>query len=104
MDKNENVIENIFGDDDFTDNVTLYDEADKPVEFQQIAVIYLDDDSYCILRPIEKITGLSENTGLVFKLDESGEEAQLVIITDEKTIDAVFDEYEKLYAEANKKD
>lgn len=81
-------------DENNKDNVILYDEENKPIEFEQIAVIPLNDDLYTILIPITSMQGVNEGEGVLFKIDE--EQQDLSIINDEKIIDEVLTIYQKL--------
>ncbi|MBE5745832.1 MAG: DUF1292 domain-containing protein [Clostridiales bacterium] len=81
-------------------NIVIYDEANKPVEFEQIALIPVKENVYVILKPVKKMEGVGEDEGLVFELeeDEEGEE-NLILVDDEDIIDLVFAEYDKLLEE-----
>ena len=81
-------------DDENCDNVTLYDEEGKELEFEQIALIPLEAALYAILRPADPMEGLEEDEALVFLIDE--EEEMVTLITDEDLGAAVFREYYKL--------
>ena len=87
-------------DENNTDNVVLYNADDEAVEFEQIAIIPLDDKDYAILKPVVPLEGMKEDEGLVFVLDEDEDgEEQLVIVQEEDIINKVFDIYEKLFEE-----
>ena len=77
--------------------VTLYDAHDNGIEFEQICLIPIKKQIYCILRPVEKMKGLADDEALVFQI-HSGEDREdsLILITNQKIIDAVFNEYYKL--------
>lgn len=81
-------------------NIVIYDEENKAVEFEQIALIPVKEDVYVILKPVKKMNGVAEDEGLVFQLeeDEDGEE-NLILIDDNDIIDLVFAEYDKLLEE-----
>lgn len=105
MKKEENVMEEktvfeqLFDPED-TSNVVLYDENEKPVEFEQIAIIPIKEEVYAVLRPIKKMEGLDEDQAIVFLLDETNEgDEVLSVVDDDAIIDLVFEEYEKLYRE-----
>ena len=103
MEEKKDAIEAIF-DENNTDNVVLYNADDEAVEFEQIAIIPLDDEDYAILRPVEPLEGMKEDEALVFVLQEDEEgEKELVIVQDEKIIDKVFDIYDDLFEKENKK-
>ena len=77
--------------------MTLYDEDDNALEFEQIALIPLGEALYAILRPAAPMEGLEEDEALVFLLDE--EDEMVTLVTDEEIGTAVFDEYYKLCEE-----
>ena len=91
-------------DDDNHDNITLYDEDEKAVEFEQVAVISLGDDEdgelYCILKPVGKLEGIKDNEAIVFHVieDEDGV-ADLEVEMDDAIAEKVFDEFYKLIDE-----
>lgn len=84
-------------DENNEENVTLsYGENEEEVEFEQVAVVELDDDVFAILHPLDVIEGVEEEEVLVFKIDKANKEIELVEdqeIIDE-VIDACFDEEE----------
>lgn len=84
-------------DENNEENVTLsYGENEEEVEFEQVAVVELDDDVFAILHPLDVIEGVEEEEVLVFKIDKANKKIELVEdqeIIDE-VIDACFDEEE----------
>ena len=93
------LIEKLF-DEENDENIILYGEDGKAVEFEQIAVIPQNDDVYVILQPVDyAAAGLAEDEAIVFSVLEVDGEAELEVVTDDAVIDAVFGEYEKLLAE-----
>lgn len=90
-------IVDILLDEDNEEPITLYDENDKAVKFDQVAVIPLNDKLYAILKPIDEMEGVADDEAIVFavKQDKNGESI-LEIETDEPTAIKVFDEYYNL--------
>lgn len=88
-------------DEDNEDPITLYDQDDKAIRFDQVAIIPLgegdDRKLYAILKPIDEMEGVADDEAIVFKVieDEAGD-AVLEIETDEPVAIRVFDEYYKL--------
>lgn len=80
--------------------LTLTTNDGQDVDFMEIAQIYLEDDLYLILQPVELFDGMEEDDALVFKVSVGlkGEE-RLDLVYDDDITDAVFSEYEKLVAE-----
>ena len=97
-------IVDILLDEDNEDPITLYDENDKAVKFDQVAVIPLNNNLYAILKPIDEMEGVADDEAIVFavKQDKDGESV-LEIETDEPTAIKVFDEYYNLLDKADKK-
>ena len=98
MKKEVSEIDKLF-DEKNLDNVVLYDEKNNPVEFEQIAIIAIDEENYVILNPVEKLEGMEEGEALVFHVVESDdvdEEENLVLVEDDAMIDKVFDGYYEL--------
>lgn len=88
-----NVLDMLF-DEENGDNVTIYDEEGNPIEFEQVALIPIEEKVYAILKPVLPMEGVGEDEGLVFEIDEAEESLNLVV--EEDVIDAVFAVYEQL--------
>ena len=94
-----NQIEKIL-DENNEDNIILFDEDNNPVEFEQVAVIPMDDSVYVILVPVTPMEGVGEDEGVVFVIEEDDEgEALLSLVVEDDVIDAVFNEYDSLLEE-----
>ena len=100
MDEKEmNQIEKIL-DENNEDNIILFDDDNNPVEFEQVAVIPMDDSVYVILVPVTPMEGVGEGEGVVFVIEEDDEgEALLSLVVEDDVIDAVFNEYDSLLEE-----
>ncbi len=98
-------IEKIFSDDN-NENVVLYNGNDEPVEFEQIAIVPMDDKDYCILKPVKPLEGMAEDEALVFflKEDEDDDSMSLELEPNEEIVDKVFDVYYELLAEQASED
>lgn len=75
------------------ENIVLYDENNKENEFEQIAVIPVEDKTYVLLRPVEQWDGLGDDEAVVFAIEEIDDEDCLILEEDYKVIDKVFDAY-----------
>ena len=80
-------------DDNNTDNITLYNEEGEAIEFEQIALIPLDERDFAILRPVEAPEGMGEDEAFVFAIEEVDGEEDLILVEDDDIVDAVFEEY-----------
>ena len=89
---------NFFEDEEI---VTLTGADGTEIEFVEIADIELDGKLYCILEPVEVPEGEEEAIPLVFKVTPTNnDEANYEIVMDDKIVEAVFDEYDRLIEEA----
>ena len=77
------------------ENIVLYDENNNESEFEQIAVIPVNEKTYVLLKPVslEKWEGIGEDEALVFAIEEIDDEDCLILEEDQKVIDEVFDNY-----------
>ncbi len=84
------MIEKLLAEDNF-DNITLYDDEDNELEFEQVALIPMDEALFAILKPAAPMEGVGEDEALVFFVDT--EEETLDLVVDEELGTAVFDLY-----------
>lgn len=103
---NENEEKSVFEqllDENDNSNIFLYDENEKEIEFEQIAIIPVKEDVYAILKPVKPMEGVGEDEALVFELEETPEGEELLNLLDPvedgDMIDIVFAEYDKLMQE-----
>lgn len=108
MAKNETTQEeldilDILLDENNDEPITLYDEEDKGVQFEQVAVIPDNEKIYAILKPIDELEGVADDEAIVFlaDYDEDGNTV-LLVEKDEETAIRVFDKYYQLLDEAEK--
>ena len=73
-------------DEDDDSNLTLYDENNNPIEFQQVAVIPKNNKIYAILKPLSKKFNIADDEALVFVIEEVDDEDYLIIVEDEKLL------------------
>lgn len=69
--------------------------------FEQVALISLDEELFAILHPIAK--DVLPDDVLVFRILHNDTEAELILEENEDLIEQIFDEYYKLYSMKNKK-
>lgn len=81
------------------ENVVLYDEDKKPIEFEQVAVIPLERTAklYAIMIPVTPMQGVSEGEGVLFVIDEINDTIE--IERDDSIIDEVLSIYQTLIGE-----
>ncbi len=92
--------------DDSIDEITLVDDSGKETKFYNYGIIipYTVGDEpriYTILEPKDKVEGVEEGEGLVFRVYTEEQDGKDDIETedDEKIIKAVFKAYESLIEE-----
>ena len=100
--KDKNPIEQIL-DEKNMDNVVLYDADNKPIEFEQVAVIPLERTGllYAIMIPVTPMQGVEEGEGVLFVIDEL--KGTIDIERDDATIDEVLSIYQTLIGEGEDK-
>ena len=80
--------------------ITLYDEEDNPVKFDQVAIIPLEEKLFAILKPIDEMEGVADDEAIVFSFEEDDNEDQLLVVEEsDAVIDEVFAIYNKLLEE-----
>ena len=92
-----NPIDALF-DENNSDPIVLLSEEGEEISLEQIALIPIEEKTYAILKPITPMEGIGEDEALVFSIEvnqEMGDEF-LMLVVDEKIIDAVFDIYDDL--------
>lgn len=88
-----------------TENIKLYDENDNEVEFEQIALIPLNNSVYALLKPVDKMEGVADDEAVVFELVDDAENGDtLNIVMEEEVVNQVFDEYKKMIEADSGKD
>lgn len=98
--KEELSILDILLDENNDSPISLYDENDKEVKFDQVAIIPFDEKLYAILKPIDHMEGVEDDEAIVFAVEETEDgDASLIVETDEAIAIRVFDEYYKLLDE-----
>ena len=99
MDFGPSVID-ILLDEDNDENIVLYNEDGQAYEFEQVAIIPLNENIYAILKPATYLENISDDEAIVFRVKEFEGEYTLIVETDEEVAEAVFDEYYMLLDEA----
>ena len=89
----------LFDENNF-DPIVLADDNGDSYNFEQVAIIPMDNETYVILKPMDKMEGVEDDEAFVFKItkDENGE-SRLVIEDNDEIGEKVFNEYYKLLDE-----
>ena len=96
-------------DQDNKEPIVLMDDKGKQITFEQVAVIPYEvrkeKKLYCVLKPLDKIEGISEDEAIVFYVDEDEDGNSIIKVEeDEEVAIAVFDKYYDLLEEAQKEE
>jgi len=100
----KSLVDILLDEEDMSD-VVLYDNDDKAVRFEQIAIIpeVIDGQTrlYAILQPIDTLDGVAEDEALLFRVftEENDGEDNVVFEDDFDIAEAVFEHYYKLIEE-----
>lgn len=92
--KKVSIIDQILDENNY-ENIKLYNEKDEMMEFEQIAVVPIDDKGYVILKPVKAVKGLKQDEAVLFEINL--EKRSIVLVAEQKIIDKVFAEYKKMY-------
>ena len=90
-------------DRDNREPIALVDETGRIVNFKQVAIIPRKGILYCVLKPLDEISGIADDEAVVFRLDytEDGESI-LRAEEDEETAIEIFNQYYDLIEEERK--
>ena len=103
-DMEKSLVDILLDEEDMSD-VVLYDNDDKAVRFEQIAIIpeVIDGQTrlYAILQPIDTLDGVAEDEALLFRVltEENDGEDNVVFEDDFDIAETVFEKYYKLIEE-----
>ena len=102
MKKTKNPINSIL-DSKNTDNIILYNEKGEPIEFEQIAVIPINNEIFVILKPCDESCNELDNEAYAFEIIQKNGEDILELVEDSDQIKQIFDRYDELYEKNVKK-
>ncbi|GFZ31773.1 hypothetical protein CSC2_22990 [Clostridium zeae] len=74
--------------------MSFRDENGNKVDFEAVARIYLEEQEYLILSPLEE--GADEEDAFIFRVDEVEGKEEYNLVEDDKEFEAVKKEYKKL--------
>ncbi len=83
------------------DIITLTANDGEEIDFYEIAGINYRGKFYAILQPVELLDGMSDDEALVFGVTRNGGNDTYHIELDDKIVDGVFKEYNKLLKKQN---
>ena len=77
----------------------------KSYDFYSDGTIEYQGKYYCAFEPAEEVEGLDEGDVVIFELSGDDEEtAELIPVEDEKILDAVFNEFCRIFEEEEAED
>ena len=89
----KNIIEQIL-DENNHDFINAYDDFGNPIQFEQVAVVSIEEELFVILRENRDDIPLEEV--LVFRIVMNETNQELLLEENEEVIEEVFDEYYRL--------
>lgn len=81
-------------DENNNENVIFYDEDGNKMEFEQIALIPLNDENYVILHPVNM--GYGDDDVICYSLFYEGNNYELLEVEDDDLLDEIYHEYKML--------
>lgn len=92
-----------FLDEEDEEIITLSTPDGEEVDFTEIATVEFEGNLYVIMQPVELFEGMEDDEALVFSVtDENDEDSRFDVVTDERIVNGVFEEYNKLFEEQTK--
>lgn len=88
-------------DENNTAPIHMFDNKGKTISFDQIAVIPLGEELYCILKPITPVPGIKDDEAIVFKVNEGEDGSFLEVVENSDIAIEVFEKYYDLVEEAS---
>lgn len=74
-------------DENNQENIVFYDEENNPLEFEQVAVISLEECRYAILHPVNM--GYEEDEVIVYSIYEENGKYELLEVEDKDILEEV---------------
>lgn len=92
-----------FLDEEDEEIITLSTPDGEEVDFTEIATVEFEGNLYVIMQPVELFEGMEDDEALVFSVtNENDEDSRFDVVTDERIVNGVFEEYNKLFEEQTK--
>lgn len=81
-------------DENYNDNIIFHDDDGNPMEFEQIALIPLDDEKYTILHPVNM--GYDDDEVVAYHIFADEKNYELIAVDNEDVLQKLHNEYLKL--------
>ncbi len=92
MKKNE--IEKLLDEND-NSNLIFYNDNKEKIEFEQVALINIDNENYAILHPVN--LGYQDDEVIAYSIKIDNLNYELLEVEDDDLLDKIYNEYQKLY-------
>lgn len=87
-------------DENNTENIVFYDESGNPMEFEQIALISIEEDKYAILHPVNM--GYQIDEVIAYSISEFDNQYELLEVEDDDLLEEIYFQYRQLYKKHKK--
>ena len=91
---NPDSIVSILLDENNEEPIALTSDIGRTIKYDQIAVIPLEGKLYAILKPLDKIKGISDDQAILFYVNEEND--SLVVVQDNEILEKVYQIYLKM--------
>ena len=81
-------------DENCNDNVVFTNDKGEKIEFEQYALINLNNEQYAIFRPIN--LGLDDDILIAYNIYVEGNNYELIEVEDDELLEEIYEEYKKL--------
>lgn len=92
MKKNE--IEKLLDEND-NSNLIFYNDNKEKIEFEQVALINIDNENYAILHPVN--LGYQDDEVIAYSIKIDNLNYELLEVEDDDLLDKIYNEYQKFY-------
>ncbi|HIT44036.1 TPA: DUF1292 domain-containing protein [Candidatus Avacholeplasma faecigallinarum] len=92
MKKNE--IEKLLDEND-NSNLVFYNDNKEKIEFEQVALINIDNENYAILHPVN--LGYQDDEVIAYSIKIDNLNYELLEVEDDDLLDKIYNEYQKFY-------
>lgn len=88
-------------DENNRENIIFFDAEGNPMEFEQVALIPLEETKYAILHPVNM--GYAKDEVIVYSIGVEGNEYELIEVEDSSLLEEIFHIYEDLWQKRGKR-
>lgn len=82
-------------DENNHDNIIFYDESGNKLEFEQVALINLEQEQFAILHPVNM--GYQDDEVIAYSITVEGNNYELLEVEDDDLLECIYNEYRHLY-------